>query len=92
MSTFFIMIFSVLAVVMFNIMQIRNHPSRILRGVCSVLFIIIGLRYISLIVFTLSTNLNFLKFFLIFIMVHLRELRFVQSLHCGILFLVLGKR
>ncbi|WP_341877948.1 hypothetical protein [Defluviitalea saccharophila] len=63
MSTFFIPLFSVLIIVLLNIIQIKGHPNRILRSICLILFTFTGLRYIALIVFTLSSNIDILKFF-----------------------------
>lgn len=63
MSTFFIPVFSVLMIVFFNIMQIKDHPNKILRNICLILFMFTGLRYIALIVFTLSANIDILKVF-----------------------------
>ncbi|MBM7684721.1 hypothetical protein [Defluviitalea raffinosedens] len=63
MSASLIPLFSVLIIVILNIMQIKNHPNRVLRSICLILFTFTGLRYVALIVFRLNLDMNFLKFF-----------------------------
>ena len=61
LGIFFIMIFCTLLIICLNIVQIKSHPNICIRVICCILFIFTGLRYISLIVFTLGAKISVLK-------------------------------
>lgn len=63
MGSFFITILSILSIIVLNIIQIKNHPNKILRCVCLILFLFTGLRYVALIIYASGAHISILKFF-----------------------------
>ncbi|WP_058485781.1 hypothetical protein [Defluviitalea phaphyphila] len=60
MKNFYI-ILSALIIVIFNILQTKDYPSKFIKSLNFISFLIIGFRYIILIIFTLSNNINLIK-------------------------------
>ncbi|HOQ17707.1 MAG TPA: hypothetical protein PLC16_07525 [Defluviitaleaceae bacterium] len=62
MGAYFFILFAVIFLVFLNIIQIKKHSNIIIRLVCFFLFIVTGLRYITLLLFTFNFPVGILKF------------------------------
>ena len=66
MGVYSFIIISIIFLVFLNIVQIKNNSIISIRIVCFLLFIVTGLRYVSLFIFTLDIQTSILKYFVYF--------------------------